>query len=74
MEGGTKCKIGPLCGLAKRNLQFPEILGLSSESKISWFNFLVDLKEQSTLCEKNHPVWILKKEICNRNSVKFGMN
>jgi hypothetical protein len=47
--GGTKPTIGPLCGLAMGNLQFPEILGLSSESKISWFNFLVDLKVQSAI-------------------------
>ena len=34
-DSGTKSKIGPLCGLARGNLQWPGVLGLSSEPKIS---------------------------------------
>ena len=45
---GTKCKLGLSCGLVRGNLQTPGTLGLSSESKISWMNFLVGLKEQFT--------------------------
>jgi len=48
IDSGTKCKLGTSCGLVRGNLQSPGTLGLSSESKISWMNFLVGLKVQST--------------------------
>jgi hypothetical protein len=50
--GGTKCKHGPLCRLVRVNPQWPGISDLFSESKITRFNFLMDLKEQSTRCDK----------------------
>jgi len=55
---GTICELSPFCGLAWGNLHFPGIVGWYSKPKISWFNFLVDLKEQSTQCEKNCTVRI----------------
>ena len=55
-DSGTQYKIGNICGLDRRNLPYPGILDLFSEPKISWFNFLVDLKEKSTHCEKNRLV------------------
>jgi hypothetical protein len=55
-------------------MQFPGVLDWLSEPKIPCFKLFMYLKVQSTLCEKNYSVWILKKEICNRNSVKFGVN
>jgi hypothetical protein len=41
--------------LARGNTQWLGLLGLSNKSKISWFNFLVGLKTQSTYCEKIRP-------------------
>ena len=41
------------CRLDRRNLQWSGVLDLSRQPKISWFNFLVDLKKQSTHQEKN---------------------
>jgi hypothetical protein len=32
-DAGTKCKLASECGLGRRNIQFPVILGLSSKSK-----------------------------------------
>lgn len=49
---GTKCKLATECGLARGNPQWPGVLGLSSEAEISRSNFLVDLKAQSTNCNK----------------------
>ena len=49
------------CGLDRGNPQWRAILVLFSQPKIPLSNFLVDLKVQATLCEKNFPVWILKK-------------
>jgi hypothetical protein len=60
---GTQYKISPLCGLARGNPQWPRVLGLSSKSKISRVNFLVELKEQSTQCEKNRFVRIYNFEL-----------
>jgi len=56
LDLGTKFNIAFDCGLARGNLQFQGIAGLSIKSKISRFNFLVDLKEQSTQGEKNR--WV----------------
>ena len=47
-----KSKLDPYCGLARGNPKWPFGLGLFRKSKISWFNFLVDLKAQSTISEK----------------------
>ena len=44
-------KISPLCGLDRRNLQWPGIVGLLSKPKMPRFNILVDLKVISTNCE-----------------------
>ena len=71
---GTQSKIDPFCELDRTNMQFPKVLDWLSEPKIPCFKLFMYLKVQSTLCEKNYSVWILKKEICNRNSVKFGVN
>ena len=49
---GTQYTFSPECGLARGNPQWPAVLDLVSESKIAWFNFLVDLKAQSTHLEK----------------------
>ena len=43
------------------NPQSPGILDLTSKSKISQFNLLVDLKAQSKHCDKQHPVRIFVK-------------
>jgi hypothetical protein len=51
---GTQSKFSPLCGLARGNIQPPEVLDLFSEHKISQFNFLVDLKVQSKGCQSGH--------------------
>jgi len=53
---GTKYKLATECGFDRGNIQFLGILGLSRQPKISWFNFLVDLKVKSTHCEKNRLV------------------
>ena len=37
------------------------VLDLFSEPQISVFNFFVDLKVQSTHCDKQQPVWIFTK-------------
>jgi hypothetical protein len=50
---GTQYKLSAECGLARGNPQSPGDLGLFSKSNISWFHFLVDLKEQSTHREKD---------------------
>jgi hypothetical protein len=47
MEGGTQYTLSPECGLARGNLQWPGTIGLSTESKVSLLNFLVDLKLQA---------------------------
>jgi hypothetical protein len=49
-----------LCGLAEENLQWRRVLGLFCEPKISRFNFLVDLKEQSTQCDKQLTIQMFK--------------
>jgi hypothetical protein len=48
---GTKCKLSAECRLARGNPQWPGVLDWFSQSKISGFNFLVDLKEQPTHSE-----------------------
>jgi len=53
---GTKYTPGPLCGLARGNLQWPEVLDWFSESKLSRFTFLVDLKTQYKHIEANYAV------------------
>jgi len=55
IDEGTIYKIASVCRLDRRNLQWPGVLDLFRKSKISWFNFLVDLKKQSTYCEKIRP-------------------
>jgi len=60
IDEGTKSNIASECRLDSRNMQFPVNIGLFSKSKISWFNSLVDLKEQSTHCGKNRSVRVLK--------------
>ena len=45
---GTKSILGPFCGLDRGNIQWPGVLDLFSESKISWFNLVVVLKVEST--------------------------
>ena len=61
IDRGTKCKLGPLCGLARGNPQWPLVINLISESKISQFNFLVDLKTQSAHCDKQCTVRMFTK-------------
>ena len=41
--------------IARGNLYWTRVLDLSSKPKTSRFNFLLDLKAQSTLHEKNIP-------------------
>jgi hypothetical protein len=60
-DSGTKSTIATKCGLARGNLQWPEILGLFSKPKISRSNFLVDLKVQSTRCDKQRTVRMFTK-------------
>ncbi|MEX1329421.1 MAG: hypothetical protein AB1Z29_21685, partial [Desulfobacterales bacterium] len=48
------------CGLVRGNLQWIRVLDLVSESKISWFNFLLDLKEHSIQCDKQRTVHMFK--------------
>jgi hypothetical protein len=43
---GRKSKIDPLCGLARGNPQWLEVLYLFRKSKILWSHFCVDLKAQ----------------------------
>jgi len=50
-----------ICGLARGNPQWPGGLGLSSKSKLSRSNFLVDLKAQSKHRDKNCPIWMYTK-------------
>ena len=45
---GTEYTIGTLYRLDRGNPQRPGILDLFRKPKISWFNFLVGLKAQST--------------------------
>ena len=66
---GTQYTLATKCGLDRRNIQFLGILGLSRQPKISWFNFLVDLKEQSTQCEKNCTVRIFLRMFKLKNDV-----
>ncbi len=54
-SSGTKSILDPFCRLARGNPQFPGVLGLSSESKLSQFIFLVDLKVQS---KTQLPKWL----------------
>ena len=65
--GGTKPKLGPLCGLVRGNRQWPGVLSLFSKSKISWSNLLVDLKVKSTHGDKLHPVRIFIKFLRLKN-------
>ena len=69
-DWGTQSKIGPLCGLVRGNLQFPSILGLFSEPKISWFDFLVDLKVQSKRRDKKMP----RSDVYEIYEVKICLN
>ncbi len=48
-----KYTISPECVLARENPQPQGIVDLLSESKIPRYNFLVDLKAQSTHCDKS---------------------
>ncbi len=48
MGTGTKSLIGASCGLVRGNPQWPGILDLFSESKLSQSDFMVDMKEQFT--------------------------
>ena len=56
---GTKSKLDPLCGLARGNLQPPEVVDLFSESETSLFNFMLDLKAPSKHYDKSQPDRIL---------------
>jgi hypothetical protein len=53
-------KLDPLCGLAKGNLQFSGTLDLFGQSKITWSDFMVDLKAQSTPCDEQRTVQMFK--------------
>jgi hypothetical protein len=53
--------IAPVYGLAKENPQWPGVLNLSSESKISRSKLFVDLKAQSIHCDKSRPDRIFKR-------------
>ena len=53
---GTQSTPDASCGLSRGNIQFPGIMDLIGESKISWFNFLVDFKAQATQCDEQGPV------------------
>ena len=53
-------KIDPLCGLARGNTQWWGVLDLFRKSKIPWFQFLMDLKVQSTQYDKCCPNQIKK--------------
>jgi hypothetical protein len=56
---GNRCfypELSTECGLVRGNLQWIRVLDLVSESKISWFNFLLDLKEHSIQCDKQRTV------------------
>ena len=59
-SSGTICKIGPFCGLDRGNLQWPGVLDLFRKPKISRFNFLVDLKAQSTQYDEQSTVQMFK--------------
>ncbi len=50
---GTKCKIAAKCGLARGNLQRPQVLDWFGKPKTLRFNFLVDLKVQHMHRGKN---------------------
>ena len=52
--------LGSFCGLAWGNPQEPGNLGLSSKSKLSRSNFLVDLKEQYAQCDEQRTVQMYK--------------
>ena len=54
-QHGTQYKLVTECGLDRRNIQFEGVLDLFSEPKITWSNFLVDLKVQSSYCIKIRP-------------------
>ena len=56
IDRGTKYTLSADCRLARGNPQWPGVLGSFSESKMSWYTFLVDLKAHSTTCEKNQPI------------------
>jgi len=53
MVAGTKSILGPFCGLARGNSQWPGVLGFLSEPKISRFNSLMNFQEQFTHYEKS---------------------
>ena len=54
-----KSKTGTFCGLVRGNPKFPGILDLFREHEISRFNFLVDLKMQSTTqCQNGQTIYI----------------
>jgi hypothetical protein len=59
-SSGTKSKLDPYCELARGNPQWPWILDLFRKPKISRFNFLVDLKAQSTQCDEQRTVQMFK--------------
>ena len=46
-DAGTQYTLSPACGLVRGNIQWPRTIGLSTESKISGFNFLEELKLQA---------------------------
>jgi hypothetical protein len=60
VEAGTTSKLSPECGLARGNPQWPGVLDLFRNPKISRFNFLVDLKAQSTQCGGQSTVQMFK--------------
>jgi hypothetical protein len=59
-EAGTKFLIGSLCGLDKGNIHFLGIISMYGESKITWFDFLLNLKVQSAYCKNNRPFVFFK--------------
>ena len=49
--GLAKYKLSTKCGLGRTNMQWPGILDLYGKSKVSLFNFLLDLNVQTTHCD-----------------------
>ena len=60
-DSGTQYKLAAECGLGRGNIQLSGMVGLSSESKISGWNFLVDLTAQSTSCDRQLPIQFFTK-------------
>ena len=49
------------------NPNWPGVLGLFRKPKISWSNFLVNLKEQSTQCDEQRTVQMFKPSVELKN-------